>query len=332
MNTAADTREAATNESVAPIFTERMPDWPRITFEIPCPVCGANLWGQSAPSCTECGLDSSWERLLPLDQIRCPKCRYQLLGLSEPRCPECGVKFDWILRLKKARQQHSRLFEFLWYDNPAPAFVRSARLAVFAPGKLWREYVGHRDAAVLPLLGLILVQCIIFAKGWQVTAWAVDPLINGVADWRGDGLRFIYPFRLRGDYLFMAAVWHLVTFMALQLLFQTKRRLGVRWVDLLRVYAHATIFIAFCPAAWCVLEGLLDSTLFFTRSIIGGGRYDRGYLVLAQCVFGAGLTLTWIYLTFGLRRHLKIPHAWAVSGAALLIGFLWGFRAISSPL
>ena len=121
------------------------------------------------------------------------------------------------------------------------------------------------------------------------------------------------------------AGWHVVPFASIQWLFQTKRRRGIRWRDTLRVYAHATVLTSFCPAAWCLLEMLLDATLFVSPAFRDVSA--AAYPLLAKAVFVVGVTATWVHLWIGLQRHLKIPRGWLVAAACLLIGYL-----ISGPL
>ncbi len=116
--------------------------------------------------------------------------------------------------------------------------------------------------------------------------------------------------------------------MAIQLLFQTKRHLGIRWSDTLRVYAHATVFLAFCPAACCLLEALLDATLFIKRWL-SGGPASPAYLILAAAVFCIGLAVTIVHRSIGFCRHLNVPHGVAVAVICLLIGCLCGFGVVS---
>jgi len=304
------------------------PDWARIDFAVPCLRCGADLHGQSQPVCQSCEFQFSWERVLPVEYLRCATCSYQLFGLTEPRCPECGEPFEWARVLDTARRRQSNLFEFLWFQNPVPAFAYSTRLAALRPRKLWATYELPARPQVLPLLVFVLAQWAIFAHGWRVTAWVVDPVMNSIATWSDSDLRFIYPFRLTENLLLMLAVAYVATFAAIQLLFQTKRHLGIRWSDTLRVYAHATVFLAFCPAAWCLLEALLDATLFIKRWL-SAGPASPAYLILAAIVFCIGLAVTIVHLSIGFRRHLNVPHGVAVAVICLLIGFLCGFGVVS---
>ena len=313
-------------------------DWARVPFEVPCIECGTNLWGETYPWCPNCGVRINWRRVLPIDELRCRKCHYRLLGLTEDRCPECGTPFEWPDVLRAARVRRIRLFELLWFTNPVSGFVHSFRLAAFHPRRLWDEYFMPVPPNVLPLFAFMLVQWLIFAWGWHVAAWTIDPTINSIAQWvnaetpvvdRRTGLavsgttrplRFVYPFRPGPLFLPSMGVWYLATLAALQLLFETKRRLRFRWTDTFRVLVHSTVFASLCTGMWCVLEGLLDSTLFFTRLFVG--RSQVGYFILWRSVFVVGLAVTWAHLAIGLKRHLRVPRAWLVSALCLLIGFL----------
>jgi hypothetical protein len=296
------------------------PDWDRIPFDVPCTRCGANLHGRSQPVCPACGLRFNWDHVLPLDTLRCQECAYRLFGLPEPRCPECGTAFHWAEALAIARSRSSRLFEFVWLSDPLRGFFRSTWLAAFRPNKLWAQYVPRVPPKIAPLLLFILVQWLVFAGGWHAVAWGADPLMNGIARWIGSPLSFTYRFRVDALFLPAMAGWHIVTFASIQLLFQTKRRRGIRWRDTLRVYAHATVLTSFCPAAWCLLEMLLDATLFVSPALRDVSA--AAYPLLAKVVFVVGVTATWVYLWIGLQRHLKIPRGWLVAAACLLIGYL----------
>lgn len=43
--------------------------------------------------------------------IPCPLCEYNLRGLNVPRCPECGYRFTWSEVLDPDRREHPYLFE-----------------------------------------------------------------------------------------------------------------------------------------------------------------------------------------------------------------------------
>jgi len=321
MNDVPDPRRLRHSEQTSP---PPGPDWERISFDVPCTRCGANLRGQSEPLCPTCGLRFDWGRLLPLDDLRCEKCAYQLFALPEQRCPECGTAFHWAEVLAAARSRGSRLFEFVWSTDPLRGFFRSVYLAALRPRKLWAEYHVRVPPRFLPLLLFTVAQWLLFARGWHVVAWLGDPAMNAVATWIGSPLTFVYRFRVGPLFLPSMAMWYVVSFASLQLLFQTKRRLDIRWLHTLRVYAHATVFASLCTVGWCVSEMLLDATLFVSPTLIGAS--PAAYSLLAQAVFAVGLLATWAHLWIGLHYHLKVPRGWLVAAACLLIGYL-----ISAP-
>jgi hypothetical protein len=272
-------------------------------------------------------MELDWEAELPIEHLRCAECSYQLFGLQEKRCPECGTPFEWSEALAVARTRVNRLFEFLWFDNPVPGLMRSMWLAGFRPTKLWAQYDLHARPKVVALLLLILVQWLLFARGWHIIAWMADPAMNGISVWLGSRIRFVYRFRVDAWFLPFMAVVCIVTFASIQLFFQTKRRLGIRWTDTLRVYAHATVFASFCTTGWCILEVLLDATLFFTPALARAS--VAAYPMLAHTVFAIGLIVTWAHLSIGFRRYLKFPHVLGISAACLLIGHLAGLIVFS---
>lgn len=304
--------------------TAPAPAWECIPFDVPCPLCGKPVNGQSEPCCASCGARFDWAEAAPVQQMRCATCGYQLFGLPEQRCPECGTEFIWDLVLAEviaaARVRRVDLLEHQWPRNPIQSLLRSLRMAAFRPRKLWSEYYVAFRPRVIPLLLLMVVQWLLFAYGWDASAALVDPLMNAIGRWTGSNLRFVYPLRVHGSLLTHLAIWYIATFAALQLLFQTKPRLGVHWTDTLRVLVHATALASLCTAAWCFLEAMLDSTLFFTPTIAGRGAVS--YIVLRNAVLLTALVSTWAYLWIGLRRHLRVPHAWGVSAACLLLGHL----------
>jgi hypothetical protein len=258
------------------------------------------------------------------EELRCLHCGYALYGLGDNRCPECGEPFKWDDVRAAARGVRADLFEHHWYDNPAASIVRSWGLAAFRPFKLWACYSEHDRPRVGPLLAFILVQAAVFAYGWQTMALGIDPFMNYLArtiqSAAARNVRFIYTFRPGSAFLEDIAIWYLATFLALQLFYESKRMYGVRWRQILRVYAHATALAALCPAAWCVLEALVDATHFFGAPgiVVSGRAYD----LLGDAMFVIGVTSAWVALWIGYRKYLRMPHGWAIAGLSMFIGYL----------
>ena len=294
------------------------PDWDRVHFDVPCPACGSRFNGAAEPICPTCHAAFRWDVILPVDKLQCEKCAYQLFGLREPRCPECGVPFDWPDAVAAARTRGDPLFEFLWFDHPLSGLLRSAGLALFHPRRLWSRYALHVPPKVGPLLLFLLVQGLLFERGWAMTAWCVGPAMNWLSGVLGSPIRFIYPFRGGPRLMAFVALASIASFLAMQLLFQTKRRLGVRWTHMLRVFVHATVFASLATMGWCVLEAVLDATLWISPML--GQASRNSYPMLGRGVYRFTLLATWLYLAVGLRRHLNMPHARAASAAALLVG------------
>ncbi len=294
------------------------PDWDRVHFDVPCPACGSRFNGTTEPVCPACQAEFRWHVILPVDKLQCEKCAYQLFGLREARCPECGVPFEWADAVRAARTRGDPLFEFLWFDHPLSGLLRSAGLALFRPRKLWSRYALHVPPRVGPLLLFLFVQGLLFERGWAMIAWCVGPSMNGLSRLLESPIRFVYPFRGGAAFMPFVALTCVASFLALQLLFQTKRQLGIRWTHVLRVFVHATVFASLATMGWCVLETVLDATLWVSPRLVTVSR--NSYPGLAQGVYFVALLATWLYLAVGLKRHLNMPHARTASAAALLIG------------
>ena len=316
---ASDTR-CGVDASQVPLPTG--PDWTTVPFAVPCMRCGADLRGRAEPRCPECEAAFSWD-----DLLRCPHCDYRLWGLTQRRCPECGRSFVWDQVLAAARSRRNTLFEGLWYHDPVPALLRTWWLAALRPSRLWAQFSRFDRPRIAPLLLFVMLQWLVFAYGWPVMGWLADAAMNGLADlleshqWIDRPMRFTYLFRPRRGFLPRMALWYLMTFLCFQLLVQSKIRFRIGWRHILRVYVHATAFASLCTALWCVLEMLIDASLFLgpvTRGLVSA----RTYLRLGQAVFVLGVTVTWAHIWIGYRRHLQVPRAWGSGAMCLLLGYL----------
>ena len=301
------------------------PDWSTVPLDVPCLRCGASLRGQAEPRCPNCNTTFDWDEVLPLDELRCLHCDYRLFGLVQRRCPECGRSFTWEEVLPAARSRRNRLFERLWYHDPAGSLLRTWWLAAFRPGRLWAQYSLFDRPKVGPLLVFILLQGLVFAYGWPVMSRLADAGMNGIAGflnnlgWTGRPLRFFYVFRASPGFMPFMAAWYLLTFVSLLFFLQADQPFRVSWRHALRVYAHATAFASLCTALACLLEMLLD-TLWFTGPAIGRLLTLRVYQLLAQAVFVLGVTVTWAQLWIGYRRHLRSPYGWLLAAVCLFVG------------
>lgn len=296
------------------------PDWTRVHFEVPCLSCGVNLHGTGESRCPQCAIALNWARVLPLEALRCRTCGYQLFGLTQPRCPECGEAFEWGEALGRARQQRVELFETRWWDEPAPALVRTWWLAAVRPGRLWAAYAHAGHARVLPLLLFIALQWLMFAKGWEVVALAADPIMNTLGAGQTPPVRFVYPRHLSPRFDRWLATWQVATFISLLTFVESNRQYGADWRRILRVFVHATVFASMLPALWCILEMLADTSYLFTPR--AGPLARRLYDLIETGMLCSGIGVSWLYLGAGYRRHLHMPHAWAVAGLAMIFGFL----------
>ena len=167
---------------------------------------------------------------------------------------------------------------------------------------------------------LLAIQIPVFVHGWDAVGFVADIVMNALADWVGMRSGFIYQFR--GTFLFFPGmlIWYVTSFLALQLLFQTKKQLNINWKQMLRVYVHASMFAALCPALWCVFEAMFDSTLLFSNA--ANALPFNPYVMQGRIMFAAAVIITWRQLWLGLARHLQMPHASLVAAFSLLIGYM----------
>ena len=259
---------------------------------------------------------------LPPEHLRCPNCDYGVFGLPESRCPECGRSFSWEQVRTLALRLRSRLFEHRWRDDPAASLLHTFWLAAFRPRKLWGSYDRGDPPRLWPLIILVLLQWLLFGRGWHTLAFVIEPSMNYLAALAaGSGqnrLRFTYVFRPGSMFLADLAMWQIATFAALQLFFQSKHRCRVGWKHILRVFVHATAFASFAPVLWFIFELLVDVSLFIRPARITISVYNG----IGFGVLGLVVLVTWAHLWLGYRRHLKMPHGWAVGGLSMLLGFL----------
>jgi len=301
--------------------------------------------------CPECSLEINWTDIcngaiennrdrfkhlwytevakLPLDELRCIKCEYRVHGLTKNRCPECGEPFDWDTVYDAAISKQANLFEYRWFADPLNSLARTFWLGAARPFKLWAAYNKSTTPRVGPLLALICIQWLIFARGWHAVARGIDPLMNFFArQLTGPrGLRFTYNPHFTNADLVDYAAWSLTTFLVLLMFVQSNREYRVSWRHLLRVFAHATIFASLCTAAWCVAEALLDSTNFLRQWPPPASSRYFGipriyYEYLGNSAMYLALASIWAGLWIGYSRYLRIPHGWAISAVAILVGSL----------
>lgn len=318
-----------------------------------CPNCDYVIHEDGQDRCSECGseidmdalcwhvIENNRERFkylwythvakLPIEAICCVKCGYRLVGQTTNRCPECGVSFDWEDVTDAAISKASNLFEYRWIADPLKSIAVTFWLGATSPFRLWRTYSRSDTPRVIPLLILVMVQWLLFARGWHAVALGVDPLMNKIAQWMADPdtvrFRFTYGARYENSDLIDYATWSVATFLTLILFVQSNREYKASWRQVLRVFAHATIFASLCTAVWCVLEGVLDSSLYYwpwrrnARSGAPSIAYAY-YAGLGTIMLWLALGSVWAMLWIGYKKYLRIPHGWAIAGVALFVGHL----------
>ena len=308
---------------LAPAAKGEHPNWSQIPFNVPCLACGEPLNGVAQSRCDECHSDLDWNEVLPVQDLRCRHCEYQLLGLTEQRCPECGAPFEWTDVLRFARQGRSNLFEHVWRRRPLDALGRTWFQAAFLPRRLWTKYERCSSVGVPALLAFMILQWVVFVYGWDAVGAIADLFMNTLAPLVGSTFRFTYQFRVGPNFMEFMALWYVATFFCLQVFHVSKRRYGVGWRRILRVYVHSTAFASLIPAISCLLEMLLDCSLLIQPDLsrVLNSSQPNPYVVLRDSVFALGVLGTVLLIWLGYRTHLRHPRGWGVAATSLVLGY-----------
>ncbi len=132
--------------------------------------------------------------------------------------------------------------------------------------------------------------------------------------------RYTYDFHHQDGFLRTILFTQIATFLAFQLLYETKRKIKIRWQQFLRVLVHATAFAALTPTIACLVEIGIDAAPLIVPK--WGPIRLATYLTIRDVVLTIGIVTTWISLSIGFKRYLKLPQPWIVSSVFLLLGFL----------
>ncbi len=193
-------------------------------------------------------------------------------------------------------------------------------LAAFRPFRLWREHDINSPPRLIPLMAFAAIQWAVFAFGWMGVGTLADWGMNWLAEQLNRTERYTYHFHLIGDFHVTVMLSQIGTFLAFQLLVETKQRIKVRWQQMFRVLVHATALAAFAPALACVVEVFIDAVplIFPDRLPMTLERYHA----VREAVLLIGLMASWFGLWIGFRRYLRMPRAWLVTASCMLVGFL----------
>jgi hypothetical protein len=285
------------------------------------------LRGVTDSQCPHCHLDFDWSDVLPVEDLRCGDCGYHLMGAVSDRCPECGGHFRWEDVLGAARSRQSHLFEYFAFRRPIRSLLRTWYLAVFRPKRLWSEYNLHDPPRVFPLLLFVLLQALVFWVSWDAAAAAIEPTINLLNRWWHAPLKvawnFVYQLRFHAlRFYIYAGLWWVATFASFQLFIISKKMYRVQWRQILRVYVHATAFMAFTPALMCLAEMLIDLT-YFVAEVPNWGQVVRPWYWWAHfSVLWGGIAVVWAGTWYGYHKYLHMPRGWGIAALSLILGKL----------
>jgi hypothetical protein len=292
---------------------------------------------QQAAACLDADGAPLWEQI-DFD-VPCSRCGYDLRMLPQARCPECGLAFAWRDMLVARFRRNLWTFEANWRQRPLQSWLatlwRGLRPRQFwadisihepvRPGPLWLYLALTPLAFLLVLHPLLAMVALLFELPRLGLPWLADPIVSAeVADvcWEaavapvpvlsgaaGEYWRVVTPFAM----LFLAM---LATVAGLR---QTLGRCRVRTALVLRAVAYATapavVVLAAYVAVSIVVLQYLGSVGLMPRS----GLHPAVPLVFFLLVPAAIPTL---YLRASLRLHLRLPHTWFISIAAVVIGIL----------
>jgi hypothetical protein len=290
---------------------------PSRTIGCTCPRCNYDLrgtvamWRDACPlngTCTECGLEFEWAELLTDSYVVPPWCVESPRGLRRfPRQMAATV-------LRAYRPW--RFWSALRMSHPirwgrVGALVGIVTAALYGVFALLHGWVAWRDFCEFTLWGGVTP-----TTGREVFWGAValplarDPAWAWTTPWHVFHYVWMRLVFLLGAALIMHAGCAL-TFAALPV---TRRRCKVRWAHIARVACYGLAL--FVPV-------LVASLLAFPVAARMGLWYSaRGWLAgFAWLILPPAEVAWWAAAT---SRYLRMPHAWAVGFAVVLVGALLG--------
>jgi hypothetical protein len=269
------------------------------------------------------------------EDLNCPLCGYSLRGLPEARCPECGyrcVSFD------EMRAIHPYLFEHHPEKN-VRSFLHTT-IATLRPWRFWRQLKPtHRPnlrrvliyAIVTQFLGILSLALFIVAMHTRLAiSWCLahNDLVAKYPP------SYVQPATLKDFYALMTPHiaeqwpgWALlpfaailgcptVTFLALLIFEQTRRRARILRVQILRCVVYAldpSPLILFCciPLLFISHNGIWSSQPWtYVETSIACAT------LIFTCIFSP------IRLVIAYRRYLAFPHALPTVAVTEIIALL----------
>ncbi len=277
-------------------------------------------------------------------EVLCSRCGYNLKTLTRPRCPECGLDFDWTIVLDKAAWRSDFLFEHNWRNRPIQSWWRTVHQS-FRPYRFWKQVSIHERIVPAPLWAMLGISVILFFVLFHSLAWLGSSLL-GVADFllsprAGFGLRqgpllesstmlgdiAEAPFQGDPDYLMMPMAIVLLLLSSLLLLCSLRQTLGrcrVRSVQILRVVAYIATPVLF-------LWGVFFTALAALIPWLPSPDVDITGIIIGLAAYTIPPTMLAFYLGVGLKRYLRLPHAWFLCAVTTIVALLFTFTAIFVP-
>lgn len=290
------------------------------------------------PSCPRCGYDqrgvvAAWDALGV-----CP-----LAGL----CTECGLEFAWDEVAGNLRRFPPWSFEHA--EGPAPLRLAGTLIRALWPWSLWRGLRMEQKTAPRRVIAFLIVcvlaahLAIIAARLWEIFgSWRPSVLLaTPIGDWWAyrevqQGVGAIawpyvadeWPRVLTVDAM---TLWLVLRAAAVPLGFvalgKTMKHARVRWAHLWRVCAYSMVGVLAITAGACLVSCV--ERISFTSGLWPVEFYSSRLQNAAQVAIGFpgrfGLTALWLtaFWLVAIRRYLRLPHAWGVVLAMVVLAFLF---------
>lgn len=301
------------------------PDWDLVRFPVRCPRCDQDLRSVSEPPCPRCGLEFTWADLIPADELKCLNCRYPLFGLPQQRCPECGTEFTWTELLLAQHRRSLFLFEYWWRSRPIRSAWWTWRKAL-RPGRFWRMVKLHHPPQRGPLflfaVAALLLGLVAFFVGIVLGQIGTDLYWRstfGNSIWSSVNPQSLLPssISLRGvvPSLLHITFWLGCALLALMIFVGSMRRLRLRTVHLVRVWAYSLPI--WVPAAVFIHMLILEGTWSWFFGLRSGAMEK-----LTMIVPVVALVASMWSMRQGLARYVRMPHATAVAICVQLIAVM----------
>ncbi|MHC5028911.1 MAG: hypothetical protein ACYTGR_19350 [Planctomycetota bacterium] len=284
---------------------------------------------------------------------RCPRCNYDLRGTTalwtdtcplEGVCTECGLSFEWADLFDERRRVPRWCVE---YAASPPAFLRrtaATLLMTFRPWRFWKSLKMSHQIRWTHLVGYLCIVCVTLylmmcvahgvmyrtymvnlaprfgtgfvPSGWETLYVMLQPRTTAFGRWISPQELFdrYWAPALQGLAAFL--IVHALCPIGFVTLPVSRRAAKVRWAHVVRITIYGLLLPL--PAILCFIGAM--SVLFQTslpRSLL-----PFILLFMAAVAAFAILPLEVVWWSVATGRHLKMPHAWGIGAAVVIMSVL----------